>query len=814
VSCNSYQKDGVAQTPITVTADSMGCVLLSGWSAGSYSQIMITHPVLCATGSNILGPIVLIDPTPPTAPIVGMITQPTCTTPTGSVALSGLPATGSWTLTRSPGGTTYTGSGTSYTVTGLPTGDTYTFTVTNVDNCTSPASDNIGINLVAGAPVLGGAREVCVGSMTSVTPDTGGTWASDNTGIAMITDAGVVTGVSAGNVTLTYTRTSDGCGNSVSFTVYANPTAPIVGTITQPTCIVPTGSVVLSGLPAPGSWTLTRNPGGTTYTGSGTSYTATGLPVGDTYTFTVTNADNCTSPASANVLISAVPGAPVLGGAAEVCVGRMTTVTPDTGGTWASDNTGIAMITNAGVVTGVSAGTVTLTYTLLSTGCSASWFMNVVNCPTFNPDFGVTYINVALTGDVSTNDIETPGSTYGNPTDNPSNPSPCMPVISSNGSYTFLCGTVGVYEFYVPVCEPAPNQSNCTPVLLQITVLPLNDPTVGPIANPDYVTTLQNVSVPIPVRDNDKCQNGPTCTLGIPTVLTLPLHGSYNPSTGVYTPALNYVGVDSFLYRVCDNNLVSKCAEAWAYITIEQTGFPNITNAMDDYAQTPFNTPISGNAKTNDSDPEGNIQTVIAQNTTIPGKGNLVLASTGVFIFTPVSGFYGPVEFVYTTCDNGTPQACAMATIHILVQPVLCVTHSLKVLLEGPYIDNGSNGITMTTKLNSLGYLPGQKPTTFFGKATPASQPYSAAPWNYNGAEGAGYNHTPGVPATYKANYPSTVTDWVLVSLRENSTSTSTICTKAALLHNNGTVEMINGFDCCDLDLTKTYYVVVEHRKR
>ena len=44
------------------------------------------------------------------------------------------------------------------------------------------------------------------------------------------------------------------------------PTAPIVGTITQPaSCAATTGSVVLNGLPATGTWTI--NPGAITGTG-------------------------------------------------------------------------------------------------------------------------------------------------------------------------------------------------------------------------------------------------------------------------------------------------------------------------------------------------------------------------------------------------------------------------------------------------------------------------------------------------------------------------------------------------------------------
>ncbi|MFN8273383.1 MAG: hypothetical protein U0X58_00695 [Flavobacteriaceae bacterium] len=54
-----------------------------------------------------------------------------------------------------------------------------------------------------------------------------------------------------------------------------------IGTITQPTCSTPTGSVQLTGLPA-GTWTI--NPGA--ITGLGATYTVSGLATGS-YTFTV-----------------------------------------------------------------------------------------------------------------------------------------------------------------------------------------------------------------------------------------------------------------------------------------------------------------------------------------------------------------------------------------------------------------------------------------------------------------------------------------------------------------------------------------------
>ena len=92
-------------------------------------------------------------------------------------------------------------------------------------------------------------------------------------------------------------------------TVIPPPGAPVVGTVTQPTCPVPTGSVELSNLPATGIWTLTRTPGGATTTGTGTTATIAGLTAG-TYTFTVTNATGCLSSPSNNAVIQSQPTAP------------------------------------------------------------------------------------------------------------------------------------------------------------------------------------------------------------------------------------------------------------------------------------------------------------------------------------------------------------------------------------------------------------------------------------------------------------------------------------------------------------------------
>ena len=278
-------------------------------SFGEVEDYMIK--IICAT----------VDP-----PKVSTITQPDCVTPTGSVTLEGLPAAGTWTLTRLPDGVTITGTGTSTTISGLAPG-TWSYTVTNASGCTSDPSENIVIlpaPAAPEAPVIDTAMQptctVATGQVLLTGLPVPGTWTltrypdlSTTTGTGPGT---TVSGLTAGTYYFTVTN-SDGCTSPASPNVVINPPPvvpgpPTVGTITQPTCLVSTGSVVLSDLPSTGTWTLTRTPGGATSTGTGTSTTISGIDPG-TWSYTVTNASGCTSIPSADIVILgglAVPAAP------------------------------------------------------------------------------------------------------------------------------------------------------------------------------------------------------------------------------------------------------------------------------------------------------------------------------------------------------------------------------------------------------------------------------------------------------------------------------------------------------------------------
>ncbi|CAN5871877.1 hypothetical protein BH11BAC4_BH11BAC4_04600 [soil metagenome] len=84
----------------------------------------------------------------------------------------------------------------------------------------------------------------------------------------------------------------------------ATPATATVGTVTQPTCAVSTGSVVLTGLPA-GNWTI--NPGA--ILGTGNSRILAGLAPA-TYNFTITNDAGCTSLPTTSIVIDPIAGVP------------------------------------------------------------------------------------------------------------------------------------------------------------------------------------------------------------------------------------------------------------------------------------------------------------------------------------------------------------------------------------------------------------------------------------------------------------------------------------------------------------------------
>ena len=139
----------------------------------------------------------------------------------------------------------------------------------------------------------------------------------------------------------------------------------------------------------------------------------------------------------------------------------------------------------------------------------------------------------------------------------------------------------------------------------------------------------------------------------------------------------------------------------------------------------------------------------------------------------------------------------------------MCISVDAAVFLEGALFENGQYLSEMRTQLNNFGYLPGQRPRTLLGIASHPGQPYNRTPWLYDGTEGDDIDE---LNSIINSNvYPQDVVDWVLVSLRTTTSYTSTVCTKAAWVLQDGSIALTDFFDCCDQE-TDEFYLVVEHR--
>ena len=148
-----------------------------------------------------------------TTPNISGLTQPSCTLTTGSVTLSNLPATGTWTLSRSGTSTATTaGTGSSTTITGLLPG-TYNYSA-SVAGCPSPASASFTINAqpsTPSAPLIGATTQpdciTATGSIALSGLPISGTWNLYQNGNAVPIVTGgsgttyTVVGLTAGNYT-------------------------------------------------------------------------------------------------------------------------------------------------------------------------------------------------------------------------------------------------------------------------------------------------------------------------------------------------------------------------------------------------------------------------------------------------------------------------------------------------------------------------------------------------------------------------------------------------------------------------------------
>jgi len=294
-------------------------------------------------------------------------------------------------------------------------------------------------------------------------------------------------------------------------------------------------------------------------------------------------------------------------------------------------------------------------------------------------DINDTYVNLAVTGDVSTNDLNPDGPIGTEVFTIVTGPTTGNLVFNPDGTYTYTPQTdfVGEASFEYQICDGG-NPSACDTAIVYIEVV--NDPVIGndpPIANADTNTVEVDTPVTGTVMSNDFDPDGDPITV---TNNTQPTNGSVvmNPN-GIYTytPDPGYEGEDIFEYTICDDGAPALCDTTTVTIqVIPDNG--NITVANDDAYYAEIGNPINGNVSENDTDPEGDNQLVNIIPVSGPTNGILVLNTDGTFLYTPINpSFVGTDQFVYNVCDDGTPSACDQATVYILIEETPAPTIAL-----------------------------------------------------------------------------------------------------------------------------------------
>lgn len=379
-----------ATTPITGATDicNGSTTLLADPTTGGTWSSSNTSVAIISTGGSVVAL------SPGTTTITYYITATGCYTTRTETINGALPISGVSTLcdgltatyaNATPGGTwsssnpiIATVGSSSGIVTGIAPGTAYI-------SYTVPCGSVVKmITITSTTPPISGVPSVCIGQTTLLGNGAiGGTWStSAPTTAAVNSSTGLVTGVNPGTATIYYTTGSCGTVNVV-ITVNGLP-----GDIGGPSGVCAGSTITLTDLVAGGSWTSLNTAIATIGSSSGV---VTGLtPAGATIVYTLPT--GCKKSKTIVVNASAVIG----GGSPAVCVGGFSVFTAIGGtGTWASSNPARATINSSGVITGISLGTATISYTITSSGCVTTQVVTVSSLCSGAPVAGSAHASAA-----------------------------------------------------------------------------------------------------------------------------------------------------------------------------------------------------------------------------------------------------------------------------------------------------------------------------------------------------------------------------------------------------------------------------------
>lgn len=190
----------------------------------------------------------------------------------------------------------------------------------------------------------------------------------------------------------------------------------------------------------------------------------------------------------------------------------------------------------------------------------------------------------------------------------------------------------------------------------------------GPDAVADTATTDEETPVSIAVLANDTDGHGgaPGANVTLVGVESQPANGTAVAEldqTITYTPAADFVGDDTFTYRVrnADNE------ESIGTVTVTVNNTPDAPTPVDDTATTDEDSAVDIDVLANDTDPDpGDTLTIVAVAT--PANGTTQITAGQQINYSPNADFNGSDTFTYTVQDAAGAQTDA--TVTVTVNPV------------------------------------------------------------------------------------------------------------------------------------------------
>ncbi len=515
------------------------------------------------------------------------------TIPTAAISPSG-PSSFcvSGTLTASGIGTyqwnTTGGSATTAAITASASG-TYTVTVTSAAGCTAAASNVVTVNPYPLVSPITGIKHLCQGGTATLSDATaGGVWSSSNIAIATVS-GGVVSGVAAGNPTISYAVTSLGCTTTVTAldTVYPqSAVAAITGTST----ICAGNTTALSDATAGGVWTSSDTTKATVSATGVVTGVAAGSPV---ISYTLTNANGCTNSATIIITVNPTPWT-TINNPATCAGGKDTMVATAIGGTGLTYLWSNAITTSSFITTTAGVYSVTVNN---SSGCSATATgiatINPLPTPTVNsPSIcngsvatltatgGVIY--AWSTGATTTSITTAAAGTY---TVTATNSGSC--TATASGTVTIVANpSLTTTNGYI--CSGAPATLTATSAgstfvwSTGATTASISTTTAGTYS----VTATSVFGCNSSATASASTSTNPTPTVNSPAIcagssasLTATGGASYIWSTGATTNPITVTPASTTTYTVTASNAVGCSATATGTVTVNARPTPTVNNA-------------------------------------------------------------------------------------------------------------------------------------------------------------------------------------------------------------------------------------------